>query len=65
MNLLAKYTKPPPGKPDGDGLDHHIDGAGHDVIAVADVEVSAEDQRQLLDWGWHYDSEYESWCRFV
>ena len=65
LQILSKYTNAPPGVPDGDGLDAHLDGAGHDIIGAADVQVSKEDEKRLEELGWHYDSEWLTWCRFV
>lgn len=56
LRILATYSSR--------GDQTQINGADHDVICGLNVEVCKVDRDDLEKLGWHWDSEYGSWCRF-
>ena len=64
LEVLAAHAKPMGGG--AEGRDVHIGGAGHDVLCGPTLgkELTPVSKKILEEAGWHWDDEYDCWCRF-
>lgn len=68
LEILAKTAFVPMGlaeEGETDTRTAHLGGAGYDVIYGPDAEPSDSDCARLVEIGWHFDEERETWCLFV
>lgn len=68
LEILSKTANVPRGLAEDGVTDRrtaHLGGAEHDILLGPQADPCVEDRNRLDELGWHYDSEFECWARFV